>query len=168
VIIVPGGVAVCSQFGVFAFWPFSACKGVLPGLTPPIRCVVVGEVCTPVLGTPASIIGSELPVYFPPALRSATSRCPKPSPDRSASIRRAASCVRVHQHIIPGYMSIPRRRSWPNGAGLCRPPHRRELPLCGVLRTSPFGDSRKFAKKVSNITHLGDAPTTSCLLPWLR
>jgi hypothetical protein len=25
----------------------------------------------------------------------------------------AASCVRVHQHIIPGGMSIPRRRSWP-------------------------------------------------------
>jgi hypothetical protein len=29
----------------------------------------------------------------------------------------------------------------------------------GILRTSPFGDSQKFANKVSNITHLGDAPT---------
>jgi predicted RNase H-like HicB family nuclease len=32
-----------------------------------------------------------------PALRSAPPRCPKPSPDRSASVCRATSCGRVHQ-----------------------------------------------------------------------
>ena len=31
-------------------------------------------------------------------------RCPKPSPNRSTC---AASCVRVHQHIIPDDMGIP-------------------------------------------------------------
>ena len=40
-----------------------------------------------------------------PALRFAPSRCPKPSPRQS--LCRAASCVRVHQHIIPDDMSIP-------------------------------------------------------------
>jgi hypothetical protein len=43
-----------------------------------------GMVCTIlqlayVLGAPASIMGSELSVYLAPALRSAPSRCPKPS-----------------------------------------------------------------------------------------
>jgi predicted RNase H-like HicB family nuclease len=32
-----------------------------------------------------------------PALRSAPPQCPKPSPDRSASVCRATSCGRVHQ-----------------------------------------------------------------------
>ena len=35
-----------------------------------------------------------------------------------------------------------------------------ELRLLGILRTSPLRSSRKFAKKVSNLVHLGDAPTT--------
>jgi hypothetical protein len=40
-------------------------------------------------------------------------RCPKPSP--------LCGCVRVHQHMIPDDLSIPRRRPWPIGVGRCRP-----------------------------------------------
>jgi hypothetical protein len=36
------------------------------------------------------------------------------------------------------------------------------------LRTSPLQSSEKFAKKVSNITHLGDARNTGLLLPLLH
>ena len=62
---------------------------------------------TPVLGAPASIIGSELPLlplYGAPTLRFAPPGCPKPSPNRFVCV---GSCVRVDQHIIPGGVSIP-------------------------------------------------------------
>jgi hypothetical protein len=64
-------------------------------------------------------------------LRSAPPRCPKPAP--------LCGCVRVHQHIIPDDMSIPRRRSWPYRGGamlnfaikeFC------ELRLLGILGSS--------------------------------
>src|SRR5918995_6335976 len=49
-------------------------------------------------------------------------------------------------------------------AGLCRLSRRRELTLYGVLRSSPPGVATWHTK----IVHLGEAPSTSCLLAWWR
>ena len=61
----------------------------------------------------------------------APSRCPKPSPGRSALVA-AVTCVRLHQHIIPGDMRIPSSAVLArSGRGYA------ELRHNGVLRSSP-------------------------------
>src|SRR5215217_6458067 len=78
----------------------------------------------PVLGTPALLMGSELPSYRAPALRLAPHGHPKPSPDRP-SLPSGSSYVENRGHhweayirnIIPDDMTFPCRRSWPYRVG---------------------------------------------------
>jgi hypothetical protein len=87
----------------------SALRGTVGGATMAIpggagTTLRTAHCCTHALGSPASLIGSELPRYWAPALRCL------PRPDAlsplPAARHRAGSCVRVHQHIMPDDMSI--------------------------------------------------------------
>jgi hypothetical protein len=83
-------------------------------------------------------------------------RCPKPSP--------LCGCVRVHQHMIPDDMSIPRRRPWPIGVGRWPLSRRRELRLNGVLRSSLPVSKTSY----TDIVPLANVLSTPCLLQWWR
>jgi hypothetical protein len=69
-----------------------------------------------VLGAPASIIGSELS-YLAPALYGAPARCPKPSPDRSASMPDVLLCPRTPARNTRRYEHPLFGVSWPYRGG---------------------------------------------------
>jgi hypothetical protein len=55
-------------------------------------------------------------------------------PKNPAILKRGCAPLDVFSETYAG-RAIPPRRSWPNGAGLCRPPRRRELTLFRLLRS---------------------------------